>query len=271
MGDYNGVCFVSKTTIDVGDEIYVIPVMYNKDFYPGNDSMVYSTDMYRPVTLPILAVYDNCYTVIATPCEHVTYLEKKFKKPIEEILDIDSKLFSAYLFVHKEIYDTIAATHYTEFGKKDTYYDYEKDYDKYSAKLKLEVKRTVDMIKLLNRERKKTQDAKALEYYEKSLKKDLEELREFDFYTGGMFFHELWMRRMPELKERYIRTIYSGRLRSDFITFSRFNYHLYSCTTGYVIPLGGPQYGNNFMARTLLKASLKIVNDKIAKYRKNRI
>lgn len=268
MGSYNVSCFVSRLTINPGDMVYFIPLKCNNDFEKRTFGLHYPTDMYEPVTLPILGEYDDYGTIVAVENEYTRYLEKRYKMKIDKILDQNFNLFDGGVFVHKEIYDTVAEMYYEGWsGKKGLMYDYEEDFHRFSLTLQKELKSSVDSLKFYNKLKK--EDDRGIDIDE-SIKYYRERIKDLSFCITSNNVFAFGMRRTEGMTHFLRLNILKKRFKDEIIAFTKFNHHLYSIATPYVPVPFGEQCGNPYMMKALLKTATAINNRMIKRHKENR-
>lgn len=265
MGDYNISCFITGLTIASGDEYYVIPLLAH-DEYSHQNTPDRQCDLYRPATLPILCVYDNCGRCDVIENNHTRFLEKRFKADIIDIIDDDSRVFfDNFCYVHKGIFDALQEYYRSYDGKKKQMYDFEEELGRYIQYYRRHIKENVSSIKAIKKY--VTTDTDAAEY----IKEKIEDIKTLNFgYGGNSDCIALSFRHMPELERLYLTRIIKGDFKDELFSFIKFNMHMYSISKQYMPTIRGEQYGNPYIANAILNATKKIVLKKINRDKENR-
>ena len=258
MGDYNISCFVSGLSIGSDDRYYIIPLLKNKE-YNARNTPYGQYDLFRPATMPMLAIYDNCGHCDVIQNNHTRFLEKRFKMSINEIADYcNRKLFDNYCFVHESVFDALL-TYYDYAVKKTQMYDYERELDKYNTIYRRNIHDTVQHLKTFKKIHKKTPDEDTKEYITDQIKK----IKEWDYYIHSSNIITLAFEHMPEVEALYRVRLMNGFFKDDLISFLKFSIHLYSISKPYMPTPLGEQYGNYGLANAVLNATKKITCSKI--------
>lgn len=267
MGSFNQPCFVSKVTIGYGDRVYFIPLKHSDKYYPRNNTLSNTGEMFRPVMLPILGEYDDYGRVVPDQTESIKFLERHYNKPIAFILDPDNKLYDAGVFVHESVYNAINAQFYRDYdGKKKNDYDFDQEFYKMSEGLKKEIESSISSIRFYKQYRTEIADKD----YTEQIAYRMNQLKNLDFHMCGGYFFDIWIQKFPEFAKTYRKIFVTGKLKQDMINFAKFDYNLYCCNCAYIPTASGQQYGNHFMVKEMLKAATKINNAKIAQDKANR-
>jgi hypothetical protein len=265
MGDYNISCFISGLSIGYGDEYYIIP-LYANDDYKLTDTPDRQYDLFIPATFPILCKYDNCGRGDVVRNDHVSFLEKRFKADIIDIVDDNSRLFfDNFCYVHKGIFDALQEYRRSYDGKKEQMYNFEKELDKYIQFYRHCIENHVLSIKVFKKYI--GTDVHAAEY----VKEKITEIKTLKFgYNSNSDCIALTFRHMTELEQLYLTRIIKGDFKDELLSFIKFNMHMFSIGKQYIPSIYGEQYGNHYLANAVLNATKKITSKKIKRDKDNR-
>lgn len=271
MGSFNLTCFVSKVTIASGDRVYMIPLKYNPDYCPRNNTLINTHEMFQVVMLPIIGTYNDYGEIDPEVSELTIFLERHYKRPIASIIDAGNKLYDMAVFIHESVYDAMAAQLYRDYdGKKKEDYDYEKEFCWYGDALKNEmtyVVKSCKYYKTLLPTQPKENHVDVIDL----INNYREQLINYSFRIAGRTpFFKIWLDKFPILQKTFTKIFITGKLKETMIKFAKFDYNLYCTNCAYTPPAMGQQYGNHYMVRQMLRAATKLNNEKIAKDKANR-
>jgi len=104
MGSFNMKCGASDISIGSGTEVYIIPLLAEKEYYFQNQDFIktennirlantsmylYNDDLYKPALLPIKTTYEDSMSFINIKRdENVDLIEKKFNIKIEDFIKL---------------------------------------------------------------------------------------------------------------------------------------------------------------------------------------
>jgi len=251
MGSYNVSCSFSRISIKSGDSVVYIPLekyRYSEGFDGSSNNLYYPWDFYSPVTLPIFGKYDD-YGAIEDieKSKNITVIENYFGD-IKNVVECDKfpEPIISGMFIHRNIYNLLITCDRDEWNDQDRdIKDFESKYDNFK-------KQIID-----SREKSKIFS-----------KADEKEWNSYLFVDSWNMFNFDDHRTFQKIYRPYIE---SELLKKELIDFVHMRMNMYSASLLFFPSVGGPQSGNYYVTRALLKESLKINNREINQITKNKI
>lgn len=253
MGSFDVACSVSHVTINEGD-----PVAYfllektgygESDF--NNRFLMYPNCYWEPICLPIMGEYADYGKVNIIHNEHTEFIEKHFKKPIDEMVNespTEENSNEASMFVHREVYDhLVGPNHFDDLGNPSTGLWFlqkrtiEEQYD-----------RAMVLIREAYDEAKRFRElgVNTKEFYWTG------KLSESNIFTLSVYHYR-------DFNELYFRPIMEGLFKKELCDFWRFTASLPAINKIFSPAMSGYQHGNHYENRSLVQKTLEILDKKI--------
>lgn len=267
MGSYNISCFVSKVTIDDGDDVIIFPLKSNTE-RSGFDQHLWSvSDLFIPQTFAIPATYDDCgsFRFKREDIDNILILEGHYNCKIEDLIDIENEKFDGLAVMHKSIYETLIKQGLVDYNGKPDKLNFESKYDSYCSEF-AEGRKAHEEEKIywnkvaIDRTKTSKDRAYAKEVLVRCQAVDDGERPMLIGGTSGVIYQ---FRDFENINVVYGRLIDDPKCGQSAIDFAKLIRNMYSSGLNFTPSLMGSQCGNLYMNKLILNASKKIVMNKL--------